>query len=85
MTMGAVLQTKNKNGALWLKRLPCSRHAELAIDFLFLTPGSAFFLSSASQGPYGEGRYLARKWLSVIFNRLLLKPEARSTLETKQS
>jgi hypothetical protein len=35
----------NKNGALWLKRLPCSRYTETAIEivFLFLTPGSDLF------------------------------------------
>jgi hypothetical protein len=45
----------------------------MTIDMLFLT-GSDFFLSSASQDPHEEERRLVRKWLPVIFNRLLLKP-----------
>jgi hypothetical protein len=32
-----------KNGALWLKRLPFLRHTGMAIEMLFLTPGSDFF------------------------------------------
>jgi hypothetical protein len=72
--MGAVLQTNKPNGALWLKRLPCSRYTEMAIKMLFLTPGSDLFFSFASQDSYGEKRYLVQKWLPVIFKRLLLKP-----------
>jgi hypothetical protein len=58
--MGAVLE--KKNGALWLKRLPCSRYTEMAIEMLFLTPGSDLFFK------------MVRKWLPVIFNRPLFKP-----------
>jgi hypothetical protein len=64
--IGAMLQTKKKNGALWLKRLPCSRHTEMAIKMLFLTPGSDSFSSSASQDSYGEERGLVQKWLPAV-------------------
>jgi hypothetical protein len=55
--MGAMLQTK-KNGALWLKRLPCSRYTEMAIEMLFLTPGSDLSLE------FREPRFL---WGGALF------------------
>jgi hypothetical protein len=55
--MGAMLP-KKKDGALWLKRLPCSRCTEIAIEMLFLTPGSELFFE------FREPRFL---WGGALF------------------
>jgi hypothetical protein len=34
---------QKKKWALWLKRLPCSRRTEMAIEMLLLTPGGDSF------------------------------------------
>jgi hypothetical protein len=53
-----VLQTKKKNGALWLKRFPFSRHTEMAIEMLFLTPGSdSFFEFRQPRFLWGGARF----------------------------
>jgi hypothetical protein len=47
-----------KNGALWLKRFPYSRYTEMAIEMLFLTPGSDLFFE------FREPRFL---WRGALF------------------
>jgi hypothetical protein len=73
-----VLQTKKKNGALWLTVKDCpardTRHTETAIEMLFLTPGSDSFFEFRQPRFQWEERDLVREWLPAIFNQLLLEP-----------
>jgi hypothetical protein len=54
-----MLQTKNKWRSLACKRLPCcSRHTAMAIEVLFLTPGSdSFFEFREPRFLWGGARF----------------------------
>jgi hypothetical protein len=70
-----VVNKKTKTALFGLKDFALLEMHRTGYRNVILDTGEGFsFLSSASQGSYGEERDLVWKWLPAVVNRLLLKP-----------